>query len=693
MKNINILLVSLCSFILFTGCYTNVIGDGTEPNTNSKPEVKEISINCKLDFGENSTEGLKASTSIDEKELVGSEFKISSLSGEVPMSVFITDESDNIIMVSRELHSEGKNIVIDAISTSISLVTMHIALLPAVGQDYETIVGYIQEMPSFSDLVAKVQISIDKREDVCNEDNTELLIALNNTLDELYNKIIGDTSSEQIMQVGSQDDSKTRAGGINMDEYPLHILLYDDYLTFQTTGLAPTYIGEYTRIGSDFSIQKVGDLKVPRRSDYGILDGFSWLLNRGNSTSRLTYGEIEMAYLNNNGEYSFSLDIDKVEAYKHFLNYLLGTFLPDFDEDLKSEIAELVINSVPDLYQQIVLREISLENAFKEIIDKIQTIARGLTGKKVSFLKSFMKYFNICSRIKNSLNGLSYSYYFLDAPSHISFKLCHQENITEDCTTAEIRIVKGDNQTGEAGQRLLEPLAIEYTSYNAMGEEIHTADGKDVKFVVTSGNGRVSEHLVHAVANQASVWWTLGDGEPGDIQNVEAYVVSSLNPDVIISNTVVFSASIKAPQDVKVRLDWTKVGGKTDIDLHVVDPYGEEIYYLHPFSESGGWLDRDDQVGPGPEHISWNVAPAGTYKVKVHYYDSESMAITNYTVTISANGETKTYKGSIAYHQEVSVASFIIPSTRAVDTRSDGLMIQELFDVEDNKIYPKKNKE
>lgn len=46
MKKINVLLMCLCSLFLFTGCYTNILGDGIEPNPNPTPntEIEEISI-------------------------------------------------------------------------------------------------------------------------------------------------------------------------------------------------------------------------------------------------------------------------------------------------------------------------------------------------------------------------------------------------------------------------------------------------------------------------------------------------------------------------------------------------------------------------------------------------------------------------------------------------------------------------
>ena len=72
--------------------------------------------------------------------------------------------------------------------------------------------------------------------------------------------------------------------------------------------------------------------------------------------------------------------------------------------------------------------------------------------------------------------------------------------------------------------------------------------------------------------------------------------------------------------DVQVTLRWT---GPADLDLHVMDPAGEEIYYANAASASGGTLDHDANAGcNGPadddnavENVFWpsGGAPAGSY--------------------------------------------------------------------------------
>ncbi|MFA4874134.1 MAG: hypothetical protein WC956_01965 [bacterium] len=80
---------------------------------------------------------------------------------------------------------------------------------------------------------------------------------------------------------------------------------------------------------------------------------------------------------------------------------------------------------------------------------------------------------------------------------------------------------------------------------------------------------------------------------------------------------------------VQVTLQWEAT---VDLDLHVKDPSGEEIFYGHTSSASGGQLDHDDQdggdaSGPAKENIYWQSnAPAGTYTVWVRYYGGSGSA-------------------------------------------------------------------
>jgi hypothetical protein len=103
--------------------------------------------------------------------------------------------------------------------------------------------------------------------------------------------------------------------------------------------------------------------------------------------------------------------------------------------------------------------------------------------------------------------------------------------------------------------------------------------------------------------------------------------------------------------DVQVSVSWNSAA---DVDLHVVDPSGEEIYYGNPTATSGGELDLDSNAacgtdGPRNENITWptGTAPSGTYTVRLDYWANCSAASTNYIVTVHVTGHaTQTYTGT-----------------------------------------------
>ncbi|OGO42189.1 MAG: hypothetical protein A2Z04_06465 [Chloroflexi bacterium RBG_16_57_9] len=74
-------------------------------------------------------------------------------------------------------------------------------------------------------------------------------------------------------------------------------------------------------------------------------------------------------------------------------------------------------------------------------------------------------------------------------------------------------------------------------------------------------------------------------------------------------------------------LNWE---GHVDLDLHVTEPGGEEIYYNNKTSATGGTLDIDNKCSNfryrRPENICWPApaqggAPKGRYKVEVVRYE------------------------------------------------------------------------
>jgi hypothetical protein len=107
--------------------------------------------------------------------------------------------------------------------------------------------------------------------------------------------------------------------------------------------------------------------------------------------------------------------------------------------------------------------------------------------------------------------------------------------------------------------------------------------------------------------------------------------------------------------DVQVSLAWNNVN---DLDLHVVDPRGEEIYYQHRNSRSGGRLDVDMNVTPQTaqpvENVYWPLrgAPRGQYRVMVnHFRNHGGRDPTAFTIRVLVKGQVRSYASTITFGQ------------------------------------------
>ncbi len=92
--------------------------------------------------------------------------------------------------------------------------------------------------------------------------------------------------------------------------------------------------------------------------------------------------------------------------------------------------------------------------------------------------------------------------------------------------------------------------------------------------------------------------------------------------------------------EVQISVAWDDT---SDVDLHVVDPAGDEIYWANRQVSSGGQLDLDSNAGcsidnVNQENVTWSTAPRGEYIVRVDYWSSCGVAETNFIVTVQVKG-------------------------------------------------------
>lgn len=109
--------------------------------------------------------------------------------------------------------------------------------------------------------------------------------------------------------------------------------------------------------------------------------------------------------------------------------------------------------------------------------------------------------------------------------------------------------------------------------------------------------------------------------------------------------------------DVQLTLSWAS---DADLDLAVIEPDGNEIYFSAKTSPSGGELDVDANVGcdndGSLENIFWpsGEAPPGSYTVKVTGYEVDGCGSGDFTLDITVGGEESTETGTVGEDEEVT---------------------------------------
>lgn len=83
------------------------------------------------------------------------------------------------------------------------------------------------------------------------------------------------------------------------------------------------------------------------------------------------------------------------------------------------------------------------------------------------------------------------------------------------------------------------------------------------------------------------------------------------------------------PVALRIVLAWD--ADETDIDLHVLEPNGEEAFYGHRRTREGGFVSEDVTTGYGPEEYLAKDLQKGVYKVLTNYFASHQTSLTGAT--------------------------------------------------------------
>jgi tetratricopeptide (TPR) repeat protein len=92
---------------------------------------------------------------------------------------------------------------------------------------------------------------------------------------------------------------------------------------------------------------------------------------------------------------------------------------------------------------------------------------------------------------------------------------------------------------------------------------------------------------------------------------------------------------------LRITLAWET--DANDVDLHVVDPRGEECYYSHKSTAAGLELYEDITQGLGPEVVRAGKLEKGTYHIGVNYFAAGPMGISRGIVVVMRDDDVEVY--------------------------------------------------
>jgi len=246
---------------------------------------------------------------------------------------------------------------------------------------------------------------------------------------------------------------------------------------------------------------------------------------------------------------------------------------------------------------------------------------------------------------------------------------------------------------GGTGQESYELAAWFYARTNCV--RLAKGTGKKGYFFFTGDEG------FYPTLDKMHVRRIIGDELPDDLPASEAFrrLQEKFNVFLIYPQKTMEERKVNIDAEIKARV--TRAGGqydnvdirasllwnnRSDLDLHVVPPSGEEVFYGHKQSACGGWLDVDMNIGGDTEKPVENVrwpkgqAPTGRYRVFVQNYTDRAGPgdhPTPFRVELEVNGDIKHVDGHISPRGEtkaqsnVTIAEFDFAPQATTTTKQD----------------------
>lgn len=646
--------------------------DSISIKNNMPNEIQDIQIINVIDWDvvHSTCSGYKLLSFLDETAITKGDNNIStpSVICNRPQIILLLNEDGDIVLMSKGVYNDGDTNTMNTRSTAIALVSAHPIFGYIPSSDYETLVQIITSSKYFDALEAAIKESLEQGKSLFA--NNDLVLNAYNTLMEDLTSFDPDNSDNSLDVVQMARAARRQVTNISdlTNVGPFQMYVIDNKLMIYTTFVTPFYEGTVS------SVYGSARLDIPSGEGLGIVNMLNQPVEQ-NPDVTFDFNRYR------EGEYKFHFDRTTARANTDFAFHIIGDVLDVLGLPLSrletTSLIEAILKNAdqmgldidgtlygggigsPDPLKTIEIATNAVLNFFGTP-EFTQFMARN--GRLIAartFLNRVSGILTWYQAIRGSTNTIARIVLRQNSPKTIDFRLCYYNDFVESCTEVKLEKSGGDNQEGYKGERLLNALEVQVFTYADDGSLVEDRDNYyRVKYSIESGNGRLSWDEANVSYGFATTYWWLGhdDGE----QKVRACVVD-IATGKEISEPIYFTARASEKTNITFRLDWDRTLSKTDIDLHVYCPKGHHIYYQCMSCPCGGQLDRDDTQGPGPEHIRFNNAEPGEYKVYVHHYESDSKANIGYTVTTTTNERTYRNVGSVSYHAMNPVGKLTIP--------------------------------
>jgi hypothetical protein len=197
-----------------------------------------------------------------------------------------------------------------------------------------------------------------------------------------------------------------------------------------------------------------------------------------------------------------------------------------------------------------------------------------------------------------------------------------------------LRVNGVDVQLGSTAYFQAEP-ADEMIISTIEGSASITAQG--VTQIVAAGTQAEVGLDANGVANTPP-----SDPHPYDFDSLQALPISVLEREIEIAQSLDPSQVIALGGDLQLTLTWDN---DSDMDLSILEPDGNLIWYGSTSSSTGGTLDVDSipcaSSTPSVENIAWGEGvdiPAGMYTVGVNQFSTCTGGDANWTLTVLVGG-------------------------------------------------------